>query len=449
MRLLASTLMASVIVLAACDVTEPPALSAERLEVVTNAPALTTPGHSIETISVRLVTSTGVPVPGRHVAWSGDGELVPVSALTDDNGIASARWNLPRVEQDPEFPNGPSGVHEASASAAGVPSARFTITTRAFTADLIDADSDYACAITSAELWCWGAQLLPFGLEPTEIPVAVALPGGVVPTAVRTSFWSTCTLSQSGAVLCTGFASPGTFAIVAGIPPLRDLVDGDWGTEGNFCGRAVADDTAWCWTLSQNASSVPAQVSELRFASLAVGDGHWCGVTAAGAAWCWGANDQGQLGTGTKGVAATDPQEVIGAPALVSISAGNRTTCGASAGGEIWCWGVIYPVPNQSSSIPVRISLPGITGTDVHVGGAGEGYVIANGVLRSWFRNALTPPFVATAHRQVLRVTGDGQACVQMQSTEIFCSWILMFGGGDSSPLPGELVPVPDPAAGH
>jgi alpha-tubulin suppressor-like RCC1 family protein len=42
-----------------------------------------------------------------------------------------------------------------------------------------------------------------------------------------------------------------------------------------------------------------AVVGGLTFASVSVGGGHTCGITAEGAAYCWGLNWGGQLGDGS------------------------------------------------------------------------------------------------------------------------------------------------------
>src|SRR5439155_1618451 len=81
----------------------------------------------------------------------------------------------------------------------------------------------------------------------------------------------------------------------------------------------------------------PAGVS---FAAVTAGAAHTCGVTAAGAAYCWGDNGVDQLGDGTT-TSQTTP--VLGqAPAGVSfaaVTAGAVNTCGVTASGTVYCWG--------------------------------------------------------------------------------------------------------------
>jgi alpha-tubulin suppressor-like RCC1 family protein len=51
----------------------------------------------------------------------------------------------------------------------------------------------------------------------------------------------------------------------------------------------------------------------LTFATLSAGSSSICGVTTAGVAYCWGANDHGQLGDGTT-ISSNAPVKVAGQP---------------------------------------------------------------------------------------------------------------------------------------
>jgi alpha-tubulin suppressor-like RCC1 family protein len=68
-----------------------------------------------------------------------------------------------------------------------------------------------------------------------------------------------------------------------------------------------------------------------------VGEGHACLWQADGALYCWGWNDFGQLGVGTRTLA-TYPVEVD-LPAIEGASAGGSLTCAVLPGGEVVCWG--------------------------------------------------------------------------------------------------------------
>src|SRR5437762_1973131 len=85
------------------------------------------------------------------------------------------------------------------------------------------------------------------------------------------------------------------------------------------------------------ATSVPLAVT-LTFTAMSAGYTHSCGVTAAGAAYCWGYNEYGALGDGT----ATDrssPVLVAGGVTFATVSAGGLHTCGVTAAGAAHCWG--------------------------------------------------------------------------------------------------------------
>src|SRR6266851_5093539 len=77
-------------------------------------------------------------------------------------------------------------------------------------------------------------------------------------------------------------------------------------------------------------------VSALTFATVSGGGDHTCGVTTGGAAYCWGNNGFGQLGTGTTTNSAT-PVAVAGALTFAAVSASTGSfTCGLTRGGAAY-----------------------------------------------------------------------------------------------------------------
>ncbi|PYP50821.1 MAG: hypothetical protein DMD45_09770 [Gemmatimonadetes bacterium] len=76
----------------------------------------------------------------------------------------------------------------------------------------------------------------------------------------------------------------------------------------------------------------------LSFVSLSTGYFHTCGLTEAGAAYCWGGNFEGELGNGTTQGSAT-PVVVSGGLTFATITAGQWATCAVTKAGLGYCWG--------------------------------------------------------------------------------------------------------------
>jgi len=93
---------------------------------------------------------------------------------------------------------------------------------------------------------------------------------------------------------------------------------------------------------------------------ITAGESHTCAVTSAGAVLCWGSNEYGQLGDGDT-TNTTTPVPVVGlSSGVVSIAAGEESTCALIDTGAVWCWG--YNATGQlvngtvtQSSIPVEV----------------------------------------------------------------------------------------------
>ena len=168
-----------------------------------------------------------------------------------------------------------------------------------------------------------------------------------------------CGLASDGLAYCWGRNDSGELGdgstdasdrpvAVAGGRTYRDIAAGD----GSSCAVAV-DGAAWCWGANgsgqfgngtTDASLVPVPVSgALSFEEVGIGGRSGigifvCGLTAAGAAHCWGTNGAGQLGDGTV-VSSSVPVTVAGGHVFSTLGAGVGHTCGRTTLGQTWCWG--------------------------------------------------------------------------------------------------------------
>ena len=138
-------------------------------------------------------------------------------------------------------------------------------------------------------------------------------------------------------------ASPGAESI--GPPPSRSRVSIVAG--GLHTCLVASDGRLFCWGgndqgqlgTSGSRSSTPSAVgAELRFAAIAPGLGHSCALARGGGAWCWGENDHGQLGDRTQ-AARGSPVRAAAGHTFRSIAAGAAHTCGVDTRGAAWCWG--------------------------------------------------------------------------------------------------------------
>jgi alpha-tubulin suppressor-like RCC1 family protein len=93
-----------------------------------------------------------------------------------------------------------------------------------------------------------------------------------------------------------------------------------------------------------------------------VGGNVTCGITAANAVWCWGADDFGQLGDGGTNTDRSTPVQVAtGGTDWVQVSAGQAHTCARRRSGILLCWGsdgqgsVGDGTPGADQGVPVEV----------------------------------------------------------------------------------------------
>jgi alpha-tubulin suppressor-like RCC1 family protein len=112
--------------------------------------------------------------------------------------------------------------------------------------------------------------------------------------------------------------------------------------------------------------------------TVSLGEKHSCAVLADQSLWCWGSNEQLQLG-GTGGDELLPHR--VDERSWKSVGAGAAHTCAITASGEGWCWGgndvgqssvenpEMWPWPPVAPS-PITISGAGLGGLDEMLAGA-------------------------------------------------------------------------------
>jgi alpha-tubulin suppressor-like RCC1 family protein len=174
----------------------------------------------------------------------------------------------------------------------------------------VSAGGQHTCALASnGSAWCWGRNNFQIGDSTNSqrlTPVRVAAPTGITFSAIAAGNQHNCAVTAGGDAYC-------------------------WGTNGN--GR-LGDGT----TVSKNHPVRVLPAAPIQFAGVTAGEFHSCGWTSAGAASCWGRNDNGQLGDNSV-IQRLLPTAVAGALSFASLTAGNEHTCGRTSAGAVHCWG--------------------------------------------------------------------------------------------------------------
>jgi alpha-tubulin suppressor-like RCC1 family protein len=225
--------------------------------------------------------------------------------------------------------------------------------------------SESACTLTSdGRVWCWGAN------ETGQLGIGSASPGvqspqmttgiaGARELTVGPSEGS-CARLADGSVRCWGLDSSGQFGDgpdaafefftptrIGALDGFAKVSVGHW----DGCGFGP-DGVAQCWgsnafgqlgrgTIGGDALS-PAPIVGVPpegFSRLYAGTLSTCGVTPSGTLWCWGNNDNGQLGQGYVGGQVSFPTMVLGLPTVTAVALGLSHSCAVTSRDGIWCWG--------------------------------------------------------------------------------------------------------------
>lgn len=246
------------------------------------------------------------------------------------------------------------------------------------------------------------------------------------------------------------------------------------------------DGTVSCWglndmgrtgqifTLPSSVTAVPTVVAGLADVGvLAAGDAHACAIKLGGTVWCWGNNNEGQLGNGTggghtrraAGSFSYTPVQVTGIVDALAISAGYSHTCAILRTGlTVTCWGDDsagqlgrgraggYQVNN--STVPVAVV--GISNIVAIAAGTGHTCAIAQGGQTScWGANGFgqlgdntlvmkTAPVAIGLTDATSLSLGRTHSCAIHNSRQAIQCWGDNRYGqlGNTSVGTGSLVPV-------
>ena len=167
------------------------------------------------------------------------------------------------------------------------------------------------------------------------------------PVASVTVDQGSATVVLQGSVQLTATTKDGSGTVLTGRVVLwatSDPAVATVSTTGLVTGLAEGAATITATSETKSGTANIAVVS-LVFAEISAGDFHTCGVTTAGVAACWGANLFGTLGDGSESDRLF-PVLVAGVVSFSAVSAaGGETfenglhTCGLTAAGAAYCWG--------------------------------------------------------------------------------------------------------------
>lgn len=287
-----------------------------------NAVPLAVPdAPELNSIGAGVLLKCGLTTGGTAYCW-GDPPFGPsATAVSNDSGFSSHSVGYAEVY----------GLTSSGGAYSWSPGAPLpTAVPGGFSFTTISASAGYACAtVSSGAAYCWGNNITG-GLgdstyQDRSTPTAVH--GGHAFILVAAGGGHTCGITTGGATYCWGRNIYGAF--------------GD-GTRTN--------------------STIPVPAAGgLTLTSVTPSDWHACGLDGSGAAFCWGLGERGSLGDGTFDPMRLTPVPVSGGLTFQSIDAGGQHTCALTAARALYCWGRNEDVElgdgtNVNRAVPTRVA---------------------------------------------------------------------------------------------
>ncbi|MBN1770268.1 MAG: hypothetical protein JXB32_03310 [Deltaproteobacteria bacterium] len=302
------------------------------------------------------------------------------------------------------------------------------------------------CRLAARKVWHAEAKRM-------ELPPTAPAPVDGLPTVLDLAIdegWNTCAVTPERGVACWGVGirglvaedpdvrgRPGPIAGLADVAAIRPAqtphacalgVDGSvvcFGAANNRKLGSAANETTWTET--------PEPVAGLpRATALAVGFGFTCALVEDRTVHCWGRNESGQLGDGTR-EPRTAPALVPGLSDVTAISAGREQACAVLADRTVRCWGEMLATRCPDPFV-APVAVPGLADVvQLAVGWDHACAVVADGTVRCWGEGeggqlgdgALARRFTPIAVPGLADVAaveaGDGVTCALRKDGTVAC----------------------------
>jgi alpha-tubulin suppressor-like RCC1 family protein len=140
--------------------------------------------------------------------------------------------------------------------------------------------------------------------------------------------------------------------------------------------------------ISQTMTALPTAIRRPDVIQLAAGEGHTCALIRGGEVACWGRNDHGQLGDGTK-ENRSQPVSVVALDSVKAIVVGWGHSCALKNDGAVFCWGYnqngeLGDGSTADSGLPVYVRGLNEKVIDIAAGDDHTCTVLASGGVSCW-----------------------------------------------------------------